>query len=97
MTAVGYQALMTATTATNDDALGYQAGLYITTGSSNMAIGDYAMQGVSVTPLTGNGYNTALGDSALVNVQGAATQNTAVGYNALDKATIAQPQHRHRL
>ena len=80
-TAVGSQALYSATGSPND-ALGYEAGLYISTGSSNVAIGYTAMQGVSATPLTGNG-NTAVGNSALLKAQGAAVSNTAVGQGSL--------------
>jgi trimeric autotransporter adhesin len=84
-TAVGYDALTSATTATTNTAVGYAAGEYITTASYNVAIGYEAMQGVSATPLTsaGTGQNTAVGDWALLNIQGAATQDTALGAGAL--------------
>jgi hypothetical protein len=84
-TAVGHWALSSATTGTNS-AFGYFAGEYITTGAANTALGTNAMLGVSGTPLTGN-YNTAVGDSALSVIQGAAANNTALGYKTLAAAT----------
>ena len=44
------------------------------------------MQGVSGTPLTGS-YNTAVGNTALGSLQGAATDNVAVGASALAYAS----------
>jgi trimeric autotransporter adhesin len=80
-TAVGYYALDNATGSPND-ALGFNAGKYISTGSDNVALGYQAMTGISGTPLTGS-YNTAVGDQALYTIQGTASNNTAVGYQAL--------------
>jgi trimeric autotransporter adhesin len=79
-TAVGQGALYSVTGSPND-ALGYQTGHYISTGASNVALGFEAMQGVSATPLTGSN-NTALGNSALLSIQGAGAGNTALGYQA---------------
>jgi hypothetical protein len=79
-TAIGFNSLWSATTGTNS-ALGYRSGFYITTGSSNTLIGTNAMVGVAATPLTGN-YNTAVGDTALTAIQGAAADNTVLGYKA---------------
>ncbi|MGO8700331.1 MAG: hypothetical protein ACLQVY_21785 [Limisphaerales bacterium] len=84
-TAVGYTALYK-TTGSPNDALGYQAGYYITSGASNVAIGYESMQGVSATPVTGSD-NTSVGNSALLNAQGAAASNTAVGYYSLASNT----------
>ena len=79
-TAAGYEALYDATAGPND-VFGYDAGTYVSTGTSNVAIGYEAMLGATGTPLTGNG-NTAVGNQALSSIQGAATANTALGYEA---------------
>jgi hypothetical protein len=79
-TAIGAGALYSETSGTND-ALGEYAAYYITTGTSNVALGQYAMQGISATPLTGN-YNSGIGNSALYDLQSAATEDTALGYEA---------------
>jgi len=68
--------------AAQNTAVGYDTGYYVTTGSYNTAVGSLAMQGISATPLTGY-YNVAIGQNALNNIQGAATENTAVGNGAL--------------
>ena len=65
--AIGYNALTSSTvnsTAPNT-AIGFEAMEYATTATNNTAIGNLAMQGASATPMTGAGYNVALGDSAL--------------------------------
>jgi hypothetical protein len=102
-TAMGYQALFSATSASNNTALGINAlysnttgtpntaaggnALYFnTTGADNVAIGSSAMLGITGTKLTGS-FNTAVGDDALFTIQGAAANNTAVGYQALNSAT----------
>jgi hypothetical protein len=79
-TAIGAGALYSETSGTND-ALGEYAAYYITTGTSNVALGQYAMQGISATPLTGNS-NTGVGNSALYTLQGGATDNTTLGSEA---------------
>lgn len=79
-TAVGAYALYN-TTGSPNDALGFDAGKYITSGTANVALGYEAMQGISATALTGD-YNTGVGNSALYDLQGAATQDTALGYEA---------------
>jgi trimeric autotransporter adhesin len=84
-TAVGWKTLFSSTAGPNS-ALGCAAGGYITSGSSNTAIGTNAMAGVSSTPLTGN-YNTGIGDTALNTIQGAANENTALGYEAAQNVT----------
>ena len=89
MTVVGFEAMDAATTATNDDAFGLGAGEDITTGSWDMAIGDNTFWGTAATPMTGSGYNTAVGESALGYLAGTAANNTAVGFEALQVATIA--------
>jgi hypothetical protein len=81
-TAVGYKALLSQTSAFPNTAVGYNAGEFISTGFSNTAIGTSAMTGVSATRLTGQN-NTAVGDTALNTIQGAASDNTAVGFQAL--------------
>jgi hypothetical protein len=80
-TAVGYEALFSQAAGSPNSALGYLAGEYITTGTHNTAIGTNAMLGVAATPMTGTG-NTAVGDAALTALQGAGTNNTAVGHQA---------------
>ena len=84
-TAIGMNTLFSAT-GTPNDALGYNAGAFISTGANNVALGYTAMQGVSATPLTGT-YNTGVGNSALLKIQGAAEYNTALGGSALYDAT----------
>jgi hypothetical protein len=79
-TALGGYALLSNTTSPND-ALGYDAGYYITTGSHNIALGYEAMRGISATPVTGS-YNTVVGNSALYQAQGAANDNTTLGYES---------------
>jgi hypothetical protein len=90
-TAVGYQALNQATGSPNS-AMGYDALEWASTGTNNTAIGNGAMQGSSASPMTGSsatnvGGNTAIGDSALYSLQGTATDNTAIGFDALRKNT----------
>jgi hypothetical protein len=51
-----------------------------------VAVGAGSLEGVSAAPLTGNA-NTAVGWGALNNIQGAASNNSAFGYNALDSIT----------
>jgi hypothetical protein len=86
-TAVGASALASATTANSNVAVGYSTLQYATSGS-NVAVGTNALQGVSGTPLTG-GANTAVGNGALKTLQGAAPNNTAVGYQAMNTSTTA--------
>lgn len=85
-TAVGSQALQSATTGIANTAVGYSALNSDTTGTWNTAVGFGAMMGTSAAPLTGSG-NTAVGTSVFQNAQGAAAFNTAVGYSALSNAT----------
>jgi len=79
ITAFGAQALYSATAGPND-AFGYQAGYNITTGTSNVALGDQAIYGSAA--ITGTD-NTAAGYQALYNIQGGASNNTAIGAQAL--------------
>ncbi len=80
--AVGNAALAAQSATSLDNvALGSNAGQYISTGSANVALGYDAMMGISGTPLTGTG-NTGVGNSALLNLKGATSGNTAVGYEA---------------
>jgi hypothetical protein len=81
--AVGASALAALTTGDYNTALGFQAAQYVTTGYYNTAFGYEAMQGVVGAPLTSaTGENTAVGDEALFLLQGAALDNTAVGFQA---------------
>lgn len=84
-TAVGQSALYS-TIASSNTAVGEVAGKYITTGGSNTAIGDGAIQSVVGTPLTGSN-NTAVGTDALLLLQGAAANNTALGFQAGNSIT----------
>jgi hypothetical protein len=59
-TAVGYQALASATTGTANTGLGGQAGYDVTTGSNNIFVGAYPTTGVGITTGSNNiliGYN----------------------------------------
>jgi trimeric autotransporter adhesin len=87
--AVGYNALTSSTVnSTNPNtAIGYEAMEYATTGTNNTAIGNLAMEGTSAAPMTGAGYNVAIGDSALMSIQGAAAGNIAIGGEALQYTT----------
>jgi hypothetical protein len=74
-TAIGYSALASQKAGGPNDAIGYNAGASITTGIDNVAIGAEALQGVSATPLYGVSATPLYG-----------SQNTAVGYTALEAA-----------
>ncbi len=74
-------------TGSPNTAMGFSAGYYTVATSDNTAIGYQAMQGTSANPLTGNGYNTAVGHGALSLIKGAATDNTALGMWALESNT----------
>jgi hypothetical protein len=102
-TAVGYQAGYTNVTGTNQTFIGNQAG-YQTTGNYNTAIGNSAgynttsgtwntFLGVNAGPNSGTAstgsYNVAVGGTALQNMNGAAANNTAVGYQSLYTNTTA--------
>jgi hypothetical protein len=91
-TAVGPQALFSATSGSTNTAVGYQAGYLTNTGANNTALGAYT----NYSNQTGNqstavgmyalfynttSYNTAVGYSAAINVTG--TSNVAVGNEAL--------------
>lgn len=65
-------------TSGQNTAMGYAAGQNITTGYQNVAIGYTAMIGSSTVPTTGTD-NTAVGDTALNLLNGAASFNTAIG------------------
>jgi len=80
-TAIGYQALQTITTGTNDTATGYKALALNTSGIQNTANGAY-----SLFLNTSGSYNTGFGYGALQsNTTGG--YNTAIGYNALADAS----------
>jgi hypothetical protein len=68
--------------------IGFKAGQFVSSGASNVAIGDAAMQGDTGTPLTGLD-NVAVGHSAGLLLQGAATQDTFVGASAGAAVTTA--------
>ncbi len=105
-TAVGDQAGYSITTADYDSVFGYESGYslstgifdaffgmysgqYVSTGAHDSCFGTSSCLGVSGAPLTGS-YNTGLGDSALLAIQGAAANNTAVGFQASASLTTAQ-------
>jgi hypothetical protein len=84
----GPNALVSETaTGGNNTALGDLAGEYISTSQNNTAIGNSAMMGLTGAKLTGS-QNTAVGQAALTLIQGAATQDTAVGAWALEFNSI---------
>jgi trimeric autotransporter adhesin len=76
-TAIGAQALVSATTSSANTAVGYQALSNITTGLANEP----------TTGLSLGGYNTAVGFRALVNATSDGQINDAFGYEALANAT----------
>jgi len=84
-TAVGYYALE-ADNGYEDTALGAYADQYATSDSGEIAIGYFALQGSSGSPLTGSN-NIAVGLEALQKLQGATSDNVAMGALALGKTT----------
>jgi trimeric autotransporter adhesin len=92
-TGLGYEALQHNTTGYDNTAFGVYDLQYETTSNNNTAFGAYAMQGVSATPLIGvsatplYGANTAIGYEALMQAQGTAKANTAIGNQALETLT----------
>jgi len=72
---MGYEALYSVTSGTNNDAMGYKAGYKITTGIDNLAMGYGAIEAAAAT--TGN-ENTAIGYDALNSLTGG-IENTMVG------------------
>ena len=82
-TALGYEALITATSSDNNTAIGSLSLKANTTGNSNTAVG-YGSLALNTTGAT----NSAFGDTALrSNTTG--SLNTAVGYRALYSNTVA--------
>ncbi|MBL7953239.1 MAG: tail fiber domain-containing protein [Flavobacteriales bacterium] len=77
-TACGRRALGNLTTGSNNVAVGYQALTSINTNSGNTAVGSWAM--AQLNTATGS---TAVGMQAMMGFSGTATNNTAMGYNAL--------------
>ncbi len=77
-TACGRRALGSLTTGSNNVAVGYQALNSISTNSGNTAVGAWAL--AQMNTATGC---TAVGMQAMIGFTGTATNNTAMGYNAL--------------
>jgi len=80
-TAFGYFALVSNTSGTFNTATGLDAAQFVSTGTYSTAFGAFACQGTTGTHTTGS-FNTCLGANAGKVVQGAAVNNTFVGYNA---------------
>lgn len=76
-TALGYQALLSASSGAVNTAVGYQALTGKTSGSGNTAVGRTALSGVITSD-----YNTAIGTSAGNGASGAAAANVFVGRNS---------------
>jgi hypothetical protein len=83
--AVGNAALQI-TMAGGNTAVGAYAGEFISTGLNNTCIGEGACASSSDTPITGNS-NTAIGNSAGMGMQGAASNNTLLGSSAGNSIT----------
>jgi hypothetical protein len=81
ITAVGYQALKTAT-GTENTAVGYNAGALITTGGGNTIVGERAAQN-----MTTGSTNTLLGSYVCGDGVLTGSQNTAVGRQAFQAGT----------
>ena len=80
-TAIGYEALLSYEGADGEGkntAVGHKAGKFVSTGIYNTFVGEEAGEGITGTPLTGNN-NTALGQYAGKELEGAAQGNTFVG------------------
>ena len=80
-TAFGYVTLISNTSGTFNTATGHKAAQFVSTGTYSTAFGAFACQGVTGAKTTGS-YNTCIGANAGLVVQGAAVNNTFVGYNA---------------
>jgi len=80
-TGVGAAALGANTTGSNNTAIGAQALSNATTAGDNTAIGVSVMLGTNAAPNTGQ-FNTGVGSNALVVLQGAGANNTALGYKS---------------
>jgi hypothetical protein len=91
-TALGLQALTSNQTGANNTAVGYQAMLNATNDNEVVAIGYQALLNDAAQgqgSMSGNGENTAVGNSALKN-DTVGIGNTAVGYDALNTTTGVQ-------
>ena len=90
--AIGYTALsnqnFTSTADANNIAIGYQAGVDLSTGQNNVFIGVGAAASSSSNRLSGD-RNVAIGTNALNVLQGAASENIAIGCFAGDAITTA--------
>jgi hypothetical protein len=91
-TAVGYDALEDTTTGVENTGFDAYTLQYATTHTYDTAIGAYAMQGVSATPLLDTGSNnysgnTAVGYESLMDAEGAAQENVAIGALSLETLT----------
>ncbi len=92
-TAVGYFALASTTTGSQNTAIGYNAGVKLTTGSQNVFVGSQAADGLNsktgsnnvcmgrfcLDALTSGNKNTAIGDSSL-DLLTTGINNVALGY-----------------
>ena len=87
-TAVGNQAGLSNLTGTAATFIGHYSGRFATTADATTFVGANAGRGITGTKLTGNN-NTAIGTSAGLVLQGAATGNTFVGFSAGAGNTVA--------
>lgn len=85
--AIGYLSAGALTTGAKNTLVGRQSGRYITTGANNVGIGDEALQGSSVTKLTGS-FNTGIGYQTGYNLTTGA-YNVLNGYKAGNALTAA--------
>jgi hypothetical protein len=79
--AVGNQAGLSNLTGTAATFIGHYSGRFATTANATTFVGANAGRGITGTKLTGNN-NTAIGTSAGLVLQGAATNNTFLGFNS---------------
>ena len=89
-TAVGYESLYTfeadADGHGQNTAIGYRAGKFISTGTDNTFLGSGAGQGITGTPITGNG-SVVIGANAGLIMQGASSDNVIIGISTADAMT----------
>lgn len=82
-TAVGNNALYSATTSNNNTCIGQNSGYYLTTGSNNTGIG-----GISLGGITTGSYNVALGYNTLTGLT-TGSNNVHIGINTQSRNTTA--------
>lgn len=84
-TAVGTESLYSVSSGSNNTTIGYKAAYYLTSGGGNVAVGESALQGDSISKLTGSN-NIGIGRLAGASLT-TGTDNILIGQNAGDGIT----------